>query len=849
MKRRRMLGLLAACALPLPAAARTTASAGPRRLLVSIRGIGHRTDPARLSAVLDLLTAAMIPASLIPAAGDDSVDPQANAEIFALVSNYARRFPGLIGLAARCGRLGGLPPYDIARQGFLARQALHRLMPEAPPFCTVLACSGPFAEGDAAALSGAGFRTLLVLPAAAAPVRVTGGPGAVLVVTGGEPLGFADAGAVFARRHLGQYRHLVFSAPETGTETPAAIVAGLSAFSHQLREETTSARRVSLLANEVALRNHAGFRRRLALHLFEPDPRLEGDAAALEAFARMLTRAAIPYSKGPDLPLSDTAERPTALCWMELTSPGIRQPSPSRLSRLDQNGADEATGWRLKAGAGEGIPIGLASAKADSFGLNARAIQMLPVLLSVRTEAVSAEVLATDVPLACEGVITVSPAAVRSDFARAALLRMIGKLRVLPGNHLTTLPALAADLLPRDPFLPTVLRARSLRLRAGTEAGWPDRLREGDAHDLMEDARAAWSYFSGLTNRRTGLCPATVQTGGGAGAVQDRLTMWEAGSHINALMAAADLGLIAEEEFSARCNRLLKTLSRAANGPLRLPPETISSSTGKGSSRFNAFDTGRLLLALDRLRRYRLAPADVAALVASWDFSTILRQRHLHSWRDGAFVDEYRSNYSDYVAVGFRRWAYDVVSPFDSLRLQDSADQQIALLRLVEQFGPLGIEPAFLHLLEIGPDHCALTLADCLSALLRDAAAEYGHPVAPSESPVNQVPWFTYQGFRLRAGPDPWMVTAGFADTTVYDSGFLARLRATSSKAAYLLHAVRPDTDSAKLTALVRQKARREGGFDSAIFVADGQSTAGYTDLNTNAVILTAICRILADQY
>ena len=70
-------------------------------------------------------------------------------------------------------------------------------------------------------------------------------------------------------------------------------------------------------------------------------------------------------------------------------------------------------------------------------------------------------------------------------------------------------------------------------------------------------------------------------------------------------------------------------------------------------------------------------------------------------------------------------------------------------------------------------------------------------------------------------------------------------LKATSTKAAYLWLALRPNAVSRGLVRSIRSLARHELGFDSAVYFQSQKSTMGYSDLNTNAVILQSIAHLL----
>jgi hypothetical protein len=202
-------------------------------------------------------------------------------------------------------------------------------------------------------------------------------------------------------------------------------------------------------------------------------------------------------------------------------------------------------------------------------------------------------------------VVLVIAAAFRDDAARNALVVALRKALVQPDIQLVTLPRFGAEAVPKEPLLPMLLLGRG---RAFEPASRPEPPDADEEAALMQDARSAWGYFAANTNRATGLCPATAFTATGPGADFVAVSMWEIGSHLNALIAAVDLGLIADEEFTQSVGRIIGAVDRASRKRLVLPPETIDSGTGKGTTRFNSFDTARLLIALHRVAAHRLAP-------------------------------------------------------------------------------------------------------------------------------------------------------------------------------------------------------------------------------------------------
>jgi len=112
-----------------------------------------------------------------------------------------------------------------------------------------------------------------------------------------------------------------------------------------------------------------------------------------------------------------------------------------------------------------------------------------------------------------------------------------------------------------------------------------------------------------------------------------------------------------------------------------------------------------------------------------------------------------------------------------------------------------------------------------------------------SETSLNMKPWFAYQGLRVDLpGEAGWVIRTGDPDPQFATETFLNQIEAISSKAAFLWAAHYPHPYSARLLALVRTTARvPDLGFSVGVFVRDGTPMQGYSDINTNGVILSAI--------
>lgn len=845
MRRRRFLELLAAGSVAGNAGlAAEIVPFQPQRLMLTIAGINATTAPAPLGALLAALVAASTPVNLIVETQEGPNRLRAESEIGRLVRRYIESFPGLVEVVVWCPDLGRLAPYQAARAAQGARMAFHDALyatgqgqASTIPSLVSIACMAPLDSNAASATLASGFRNVLELPEGRGQVSARLDRLGLLSILGGERLRVAEAADALLRGNIGLQRHLVFSAAEISVVPVEALLDSALAIGRVLRGAALDLSMVAVLASDIQMRTDTAFRRRLGIHLLEPDT--GATVAGFDAFKAMLSARRIPFSTGPDASRGEGGE---LSYWIPLTLAGKGAPDPDR-----PFGSFEGQQIRLARrgtlGEGESRFGVIARPVLDSSvaGLTGEAELNIPVhaFVDMPDPAIVLDALRFDA--ASDGLLLVSARALQDPIPRGVLMQEIRRIDDAAETRFLTLPALCAEMLPKDPLLPTLLLTRTRALKE------PAILRQGaDRHaGLMEDARAAWAYFEKNTVSATGLCPTTVVTRGRPIAGFTAVSMWEIGSHINALIAASDLSLLSDDEFREKCKRLLQTVERTSRKRLVLPPETIDAMTGKGTTRFNSFDTGRLLIALYRLRTHRLAPAGLDKLVASWDFAQVIRNRRLHSYRSREFIEDFASNYAEYAATGARLWGLDVASPMDDFATLPTADEEMALLAQTVAFGVIGAEPSFLHLLEIPTSPTASFLGNCLDALLSRLAEVTGSPAAPSETPLDRSPWFSYQGFDLRRLDHPWTVQFEGRGEDMAAQEMAQSLRATSTKAAYLWHALRPSGHSARLVETMREKARKPHGFDSALFEQSGTTTDGYSDLNTNAVVLQSVAHIL----
>ncbi|NEY91747.1 DUF3131 domain-containing protein [Tabrizicola oligotrophica] len=854
MRRRHFLELLAAGPFAANASlAQEIVPAPPQMVLLTIAGINAATSAEALGAVLSTLVVREVPVNLVVDTQDPSALVDSNSEIAQLLRRYSQSFAGLVEIVAWSPDLGRMTPYRAARKAHEARKALYAaLFPGDVPARPVqtIACRAPLDSKAASAVLSAGFRCALELPASrpdfrATPLVMTArlDQFGLLSLLGGEVVPFSSAARALSRPTPDRQRHLVFAASDLAELSADRLTDAAQDIARLLDRAALDLSQSPVLTRDVQMRSEITFRRRIALHVLGP---AGADAAGTEdaasAIFQLLTAQEIPFSRGPMPEGLAAPDKPDLSCWVPLDLPSSTDFGPDIPFGVFP--AEPLGGPTPGAIRPEDTRFGIAVrlvGHAGNAGMTQQAGFGIPILALA---GAAADDVAAGLKLDAEGdgVVLVIASSFRDAASRTALVAALRNALIQPDIRLMPLQVYCAETLPKEPLLPMLLLARAKVLQPASQ---PGPLAPNDRAAFLEDARAAWGYFEANTVARTGLCPATAVTAPGSDAGFLGVSMWEVGSHLNALIAAVDLGLLSDDAFSQRVDPILATVERESRKRLVLPPETIDAISGKGTTRFNSYDCGRLLIALHRLASHRLAPKGIAELVASWSFSEVIRNRRLHSYRDRMLIDDFRSNYAHYAVSGMRLWGLDVASPLDDIAKLGSADAEERLLALTSSFGLLAAEPSFLHLLELQDSPTSSFLADCVDSLQRRLANEIGQAVAPSESPLDKSPWFTYQGFDLRRLDDPWRVEFGAKSDDIRWNGKLESLKATSTKAAYLWHALRPNAHSLHLLRSLRAKARHDTGFDSAVYVASQTPTMGYSDLNTNAVILQSIAYML----
>jgi len=173
----------------------------------------------------------------------------------------------------------------------------------------------------------------------------------------------------------------------------------------------------------------------------------------------------------------------------------------------------------------------------------------------------------------------------------------------------------------------------------------------------LEWARIAWSYFDpGIgVGSRSGIPRASYYWG--------YFTDWDLGGYIIAIIYGELMGIIPEEGDWGANDRLEKALRFLENRKLtlyRLPALIYNFETGEPTTDkiTNVSDSGRLLIALHILKKYRPDLADrIDAIVARADYARLARSSA--AWRTTAGFYKY------YVAHGFKFFGFDEYYPVE----------------------------------------------------------------------------------------------------------------------------------------------------------------------------------------
>lgn len=768
-----------------------------------------------------------------------------------LLREYMTNSPGLIEIMANVPDLAGQLPHFQARLAYAAKtELIEALLPpgdmrDTGAIMLSIACKHEAKPLSPESVRSAGIRNVLVLPNGSAPVTTETWHNGVLRVFGGV------RGDLFAAvESLGlpgdeQYQNVILLSVRQGAfHSEHMVAAAARVFANVALQHEADQWISNVRLGDLQLRDgYFDFQRSVGLHLFEPGPEAPELRNGFEKFQRELKAQRIPFSTGP-APRGGATRLGVQGYWVATESAadptGQAAAAPATLVRLGCGLSPSPVHGKGFLDAGIGVVLDPRS--GGHQGVDRCGALHVPHFPVTPADA-SRPRLLSGAGGNKDLVITIAPELLATRAIRSALQ---AELTDLTRDWVTR-------LVPVDQFVRPIAPGGHLTsLYRQTEAYKPRiaptrrEISDSERQTLLENALMAWSYFYRFTDKRTGLCPATVLFSLGENVEHQAATMWDVGSHINALMAAVDLEIISDNAFRRSIDKILTSIAGRLSNGRNLPSEWIRTDRIRyGNRNFDASDAGRLLAALWNLSRHRLGNDRPADLVNSWDLEKIIVEGHIHSVKEGRLQSAYESHSAHYAARAFRAWGFDVASPYEVFGSDSDCDDRMKLLHAAAEIGPLGAEPLLLEAMDLGFSPESAYLADVLfGAQLREYDTT-GELVCVSEGPIDRTPWFTYQGLQFDAPDRTWAIdTVRNEPGEVLDDS-LDHLRVVSSKAAFLWSAQVPHTFSDQLLEHVRKHGKTTIGFASSIYSRTHKATRNYSDINTNGIILQAVSRIL----
>ncbi|TNJ48380.1 DUF3131 domain-containing protein [Phaeobacter sp. B1627] len=851
MKRRCFLKTVvaagAASLTPLGAVARGFRGAVSPQGYPVISHVDGRTSFAHLIAVLDAFGSRSIPVTCLVSPYDDE------GQALGADSALARLLSGLllggssIEIAPFLPDIAGRSQYFQARSAHEAVQTLYRMLAPvagalpAPLRIQTLACSSMPRPASPEALRSAGIFNVLSLPDSTREVQSETWDNGVARLFGGT-LCDLRVPPQTAETEAATQTVYYLSAASFGKLPLAQAEAAADQFAEALSQQELAGERSLLAVYDLQLRDSYQFQRIICLHLAEPLALSGPERLAYTRLVSTLDGLAIPYTRGPDLGSAGQAAQ--AGVWVSTDTEHFSRPGkPAWPTAVpvqirpggDGRAAEVRTTRPLVAGIGVRTGPDTAAPGLGGDGI-------LTVAQRDINSAVSPEMLAAVFAGLKDQVIVLDAGAFSDE---RALRDLVQVLKSLPADGVTAFRTIGDYARLIAPTSPICQRQRRLAAARPAIVAQDAALSEIMRDELMEDAAVAWRYFEEFTNPKTGLCPATVNFAPG-GQLLEAVTMWDVGSQINALVAASQIGLIDDKGLETAISRILPNIAGRVSDGRRLPQGWIRTDRIRWGNRdFDGSDAGRLLSALDNLRRNSDFGDRLQELVASYDFEQIIIGGEVFSVLEGELKSTYISHSAHYAARAFRRWGFEVNSPYEVLAGRSEADGQMALLESASRIGPFGAEPLLLEAMELGMSPESAYLADVLFSAQLEEYEETGRLVCVSEGPINKSPWFLYQGLQLDAAPRTWAIDSVDLEPEYRTRAFVEENLVVSSKAAFLWSAYKPQEYSELLRDHVRRIAKTRNGYASSIFVKSGMPTSSYSDLNTNSVILQAIAHRL----
>lgn len=367
-------------------------------------------------------------------------------------------------------------------------------------------------------------------------------------------------------------------------------------------------------------------------------------------------------------------------------------------------------------------------------------------------------------------------------------------------------------------------------------------------------ARWAWAYFENNWNPRTGLVNAMDGTAWS--------TLWDQGSAMLGIHAGYQLGLVPEDQFRSRLDRLLATLETLPLPATGLPNKAYSTATAEmrtlnnrpdrqGRSGWSALDMARYLLGLHTLKVHYPDYADrIDAVVARYDLPKLVNEGWL--WGSGTgdgglqYWQEGRLGYEQYAAYSLRLWGIEASNALHHAPVQTVTVEGVTLQ--IDQrdrassgaSNPLTNDPYLLWGLELGwPDHELSQVSNLLQAQV-NRHEKTGILTAVNEDALDRQPYFLY--YSVYADGQPWAAVNNRGQN-------YGRLRFLSTKAAFAWAALFPAQPyPQQLRQAVQTLADQRRGYLSGRYEDANLGPNRALNVNTNGIVLESLLYLAQGQ-
>ncbi|MDU8929825.1 DUF3131 domain-containing protein [Alisedimentitalea sp. MJ-SS2] len=792
---------------------------------IVLTDISADTDPVFLGAFAANLAEFGIPITCVLDQRDAAAGKQ---ELMRSVQALVQ-IGGGVEFALNIPELSTMTPYFQSRAIFEAKKALAKILTpqNLPGTIQTVLCHETEAPTNPAGVRAAGVFSVVVLPKSERPVRSEAWQDASVRFSGGYRISPRKE-FVFDRDMVGSENKLIYfvSARDVSAASEGQLLGWSTRLGQALAQREAAGQLALMPLPDMRLRDNFVNERLVSVLIDLPETPTDAERRAVSDLSERLAQTGIPV----------TTKHAGTHFWSSMQD-GVETLSPITTTCKPGHPVGLSARTEIKPGFG----LQLVSDDPHLSGVEGCGFLKLSVT-EVRSDTAAGE-LSERIAQKRDKVILIRTDQISTPVARRRIQVALSDLRHDAVTRYVGLHDMVAQMHSNGPV---ETRHRLTRAAiAGSAAKAAAKPAQNLHPQLLEDAKHAWSFIEKYTNRTTGLCPATVNQGAG-GSIHEAVTMWDVGSNINAIAAAAELGLIDKKQAIKRMKRILPNITGRRTENRLLPQGWIRTDRFHwGDWTFDGCDAGRLLSALDVFRRRVGLEKELEKQVAAWEFDKVITNRELHSFKERKLITTYNSHCAHYLALAFRRWGYDIVSPYETFTGGSPADGEVALLETVAAIGPLGAEPLLLEAIELGMSPESSYLADVLYYAQEEEYHDTGRLVCVSETPIDQKPWFIYQGLQLGAGPRAWRL-----DTVGHEPQYLTaeaadKLLSFSTKAAYLWAAYKPGALSEKLLARARATARNKTGFASSINLKANKTSTNYTDLNTNSVILQAVAHSL----